>query len=213
MDMHRREHTGAPARAPLPLLLGFALFVVALGYMLAASLGRRDAPVFTPSPASRLRAARWAQSGDTITLDATDGDRWRRASLSLGRPLAAPDTAQWEIAARRYRITVAGALADLGAVPFDSAAILPSTHFVASTPTEMENEAIHRWYRYSLVTHLLTPNGHVYALRLAGGRVWKLQPLGYYCPGLTPGCVTFRYAPLERGGASAHIQGSSADGP
>jgi hypothetical protein len=211
MGMHRRERTGA-SRAPLPLLIGFALFVAALVYMLVASLARRDAPVFTPSPISRGRAARWTTDGDTLTLDATDGDRWRRASLALGRPLAERDTVRWDIAARRYRITVAGALADLGAVPFDRATVPPSARFVASTPTEMENDAMRRWYRYSLVTHLLTPDGHVYALRSADGRTWKVQPLGYYCPGLTPGCFTFRYAPLDVG-SPAHIQGSSADGP
>jgi hypothetical protein len=48
-----------------------------------------------------------------------------------------------------------------------------------------------------LVTHLLAPSGHVYALRARDGRFWKLEVLGYYCPGLTPGCVTLRYAPLE----------------
>lgn len=212
MDMHRRERTGA-ARAPLPLLIGFALFVAGLGYMLTASLARREARVFTPSPTLRVRSARWQDGGDTLTLDATDGDRWRRASLTLGRPLAVGDTARWEIAARRYRVTVAGALADLGAVSFETASIGPSTRFVASRVEEMENEAIRRWYRYSLVTHLLTPNDHVYALRSADGSVWKLQVLGYYCPGLTPGCLTVRYAPLERGGASAHVQGSSPDGP
>ncbi|HEY2026923.1 MAG TPA: HmuY family protein [Gemmatimonadaceae bacterium] len=211
MAMHRRERIGA-ARAPLPLLIGFALFVIALGYMLVASVARRDAPVFTPSPVSRVRAPQWALHGDTLTLDATDGDRWRRATLGLGRPLAEHDTVRWDVAARRYRITVAGAIADLGPVPFDRAVIPPSARFVASTTTEMENDAMRRWYRYSLVTHLLTPNGHVYALRSVDGETWKLQPLGYYCPGLTPGCFTFRYAPLERG-ASARAQGSSAGRP
>jgi hypothetical protein len=197
MDMHRRRRarTGA-ARAPLPLLIGFVLFVAALGYMLVASLARREAPVFPPSSPARVRAAGWQHAGDTITLDATDGDRWRRASLTLGRPLADHDSAPWELAAQRYRITVAGALADLGAVPFDVASITSATHFIASKPREMENETIAHWYRYSLVTHLLTPNDHVYVLRTAAGALWKLQLLGYYCPGLTPGCVTVRYAPL-----------------
>ncbi|HEY2066193.1 MAG TPA: HmuY family protein [Gemmatimonadaceae bacterium] len=210
MSMHRHERTSP--HAPLALLLGFALFVVALGYMIAASLARRDAPVFAPSPMSRPRAAEWAIRGDTLTLDATDGDRWQRATLALGRPLAEHDTVRWDVAARRYRITVAGAIADLGAVSFDSATILPSARFVASTATEMENDAMHRWYQYSLVTHLLMPNEHVYALRSVDGRVWKIQPLGYYCPGLTPGCFTFRYAPLDSG-APVHVRGSSADGP
>jgi hypothetical protein len=180
----------------LPLLAGFALFVAGLAYLVAMSLTRREVPAFAPSPPARTRAADWPTAGDTITLDATDGERWRPASLTLGRALAGPDTVQWQVAARRYRVTVAGALADLGPVPFTSARVGRSSRFVASRPGETENEAMHHWYRYSVLTHLLTPNGHVYALRTTDGQLWKLQPLGYYCPGLLPGCLTLRYARL-----------------
>lgn len=189
-------HGRRAASAPLPLLIGFGLFVIALGYLVAASLARRQAPVFPPSPPGRARAADWRRAGDTLTLDATDGERWRFASLALGGPLAGSDTTAWELAARRYRITVAGALADLGPVPFESAHLGPSARFVASTSAESANAAIGHWYRYSFVTHLLTSDGHVYALRTRAGRLWKLQVVGYYCPGLVAGCLTLRYAPL-----------------
>jgi hypothetical protein len=185
------------ARAPLPLTIGFALFVAALGYMIVASLAQREAPVFTPSASSRVRAAGWRERGDTLTIDATDGDRWRYASLAIGRTLDGADTTRWDIAARRYRLTVDGALADLGRVSFDSARVSPATRFVASRPGEVENEAIRRWYGYSMTTHLLTPGSRVYALRTRDGTLWKLQLLGYYCPRLTAGCVTLRYAPIQ----------------
>jgi hypothetical protein len=184
------------ARAPLPLLIGFGLFVAGLGYMVAASLARRDAPVFVPTSQARVRSSAWMRTGDTLTLDATDGARWRFASLTLGHPLDGADTARWELAARRYRLTVAGAIADLGTVPFETARAGPGARFIASQPGEMENAAIGHWYRYSLITHLLEPDGRVYALRTTDGALWKLQILGYYCPGLTPGCVTMRYALL-----------------
>jgi hypothetical protein len=153
--------------------------------------------VFTPSPETRARAAAWSRTSDTLTLDAGDGERWRYASLTMGRPLAGADTARWELGARRYRITVNGALADLGTVPFAHARVGAAAHFRMSRPRETVNEAIQHWYRYSFVTHLLSPTGHVYALRTRDGRLWKLEILGYYCPGLTPGCITVRYAPLE----------------
>lgn len=184
-------------RAPLPLLIGFAVFVLALGYMVASSLARRDVAVFVPSPVARVRASDWSVVGDTLTLDAGDGERWRYASLSAGQVLGGPDTARWEIGARRYRMTVHGALADLGVMPFEQARIERKTAFVESRPAETVNAAIQHWYRYSFVTHLLAPAGHVYALRTRDGRLWKLEILGYYCPGLTPGCVTLRYAPLS----------------
>ena len=192
--------TDSRARAPLPLLLGFGAFVAALVYLVAASLGRREAPVFTPTPLARARANDWERAGDTLTLDATDGARWRYASLARGQALVPPDTAGWELAARRYRITVAGALADLGPVPFERARPDGATRFVPSAPGEAVNAAIGHWYRYDAVTHLLDPGGHVYALRTSAGATWKLQVLGYYCPGLVAGCLTMRYAPVAADG-------------
>ena len=191
--MPRRRAAGVP----LPLLIGFALFVAALGYLVAGSLTRRQAPVFTPTPPGRIRAATCARAGDTLTVDATDGERWRHVSLSTGRVLVPLDTAGWELAVRRFHVTVAGALADAGLVPFDSVRPPPAARFVPSAPGEESNAAIAHWYRYSLVTHLLRPDGRVYVLRTRAGRLWKLQLLGYYCPGLTAGCLTLRYAPLD----------------
>jgi hypothetical protein len=189
------------AAVPRPLVVGFAAFVVLMVALVATSLRRREAPVHAPSSPTRTRAAGWERAGDTLTLDATDEVRWRRASLTLGRAL--DDTAGWELAGRRHRVTVAGALADLGAVSWDSARAGAGTRWIASTPREDGNAAIRRWYRYDFTTHLLAPAGHVYLLRTHAGRVWKLQVLGYYCPGVRAGCLTIRYAPLEAAAAHA----------
>lgn len=188
--MRRRR----PASAPLPLIVGFALFLAGLVWLVAASLTRREAPVFALSSPTRVRAPSWMVHGDTLTVDATNGEQWRFASLTLGSALA--DSAGWEIAARRHNITVAGALADLGKVEFERARVPATAVFVSSAARENANDAIKRWYAYSFVTHLLHSQGHVYALRARDGRLWKLQVLGYYCPGLTAGCLTIRYAPV-----------------
>jgi len=185
---------GRSASAPLPLLVGFVLFLAGLVWLIVASLTRREAPVFELSAPTRMRATGWTEHGDTLTLDATDGEQWRYASLSRGRALG--DSAGWEIAVRRHNVTVAGALADLGAVEFERARIPATAVFVSSTANEGANDAIKRWYSYSLVTHLLQTQGHVYALKTRDGRMWKLQVIGYYCPGLTAGCLTIRYAPM-----------------
>jgi len=186
--------SGRSASAPLPLLVGFVFFLAGLVWLIVASLTRRDAPVFELSAPTRVRATGWAEHGDTLTLDATDGEQWRYASLSRGRALG--DSAGWEIAVRRHNVTVAGALADLGVVEFERARIPATAVFVSSTANEGANDAIKRWYSYSLVTHLLQTQGHVYALKTRDGRMWKLQVIGYYCPGLTAGCLTIRYAPM-----------------
>ena len=162
----------ADARAPLPLLAGFALFVGALVYLVVMSLTRRDAPVFSPSPPTRTRTASWERVGDTLTVEATDTERWRFVSLSAGRPLTGSDTVGWELAARRFHIRAAGPVADLGAVPFAEAGLTPAASVALWGRADPSDGDFGRWYRYSLVTHLLMPGDHVYAIRTANGRVW-----------------------------------------
>jgi hypothetical protein len=186
-------------RPPIPLLVLFGAFIVAIVYIVAASFVRREAPVFPASPLERTRAANWQRVGDTLTIDASDGDRWQYVSLVRGRLLVPPDTAGWDIAVQRYRVitpTSAG-IADLGAESFDSARVDASSRFVPTTGVEQRtNDAINHWYRYNLLTHLLEPNGHVFAVRTPAGMLWKLAVVSYYCPRLEAGCLTMRYAPM-----------------
>jgi len=185
--------------APIPLLLLFGAFLAAIVYLVAASLTRRNAPVFPASPLERIRAANWERVGDTLTIDASDGDSWVYVSLARGRALVMPDTAGWEIATQRYRVITPaqGTIADLGTVSFDSAAVRTNAHFVSTSgDAEPENDAIKHWYRYNLLTHLLEPNGHVFAVRTPPGALWKLAVVSYYCPRLQAGCLTIRYAPV-----------------
>ena len=183
----REEDGGRRAARPLPLLIGFGAFLVVMAYLVAASFTRRTAPAFAASTEAR---------GDTITVDATDGRRWRYVSLTRGRVLAGPDTAAWEIAVRRYNVIANGDAVDLGAGSFDAVREVPPV------ADEANGSAIPRWYRYNLLTHLLEPTGHVYAVRAGSGPTYKVQILSYYCPGLTAGCMTLRFAPLMRASAT-----------
>lgn len=183
--------------APLPLFVVFGLFVAAIVYLVASSLTRRTAPVYTISPRERVRAANWESAGDTLTVDATDGDHWQYVSLERGQVLTPPDTNGWDIAVQRYRMTTppGAEIADLGRVPFE---LQPSARPALSTttfPPTVPNSAIDHWYRYNLLTHLLEPNGHLFVLRSASA-AWKLAVVSYYCPKLVAGCMTIRYAPL-----------------
>ena len=186
--------------APLPLLALFGAFLVAMGYLIVASLTRRSAPVFPVSAYTRTRPANWQHVGDTLTIDATNGDGWQYVSLAEGRVLTPPDTAGWEIAAQRYRVISAptGAIADVGAVPFDSirASNIHAPFEATTAGSPPSNAAIGHWYRYNLLTHLLEPNGHDYVVRTRDGAMYKLAVLSYYCPHLVAGCVTVRYAPV-----------------
>lgn len=107
--------------------------------------------------------------GDTLTVDATDGVAWRYVSLDRGRVLTTPDTTPWDLAVRRYNVRIRGR-GELG-----------------------------KWYRYSLLTHLLEPKREVYVVQSAGGRAFEVKIVSYYCPGLTAGCVTLTYVPVVRG--------------
>jgi hypothetical protein len=191
--------TLASARTlPLPLVILFGVFLAAIGYLVAASLTRRSAPVFPITARGRERTANWEVAGDTLTVDATDGDRWQYVSLRRGRVLDLPDTAGWEIAVQRYRVITPphGGIADLGAISFDRARASNAISFVPTTyATQPSNSAIEHWYRYNLLTHLLEPNGHLFAVR-DGDAMWKLAVVSYYCPKLVAGCLTIRYAPM-----------------
>lgn len=178
---------------PVPLLAGFAGFVAVLAWLVVVSLTRREAPAFALSGAERVRAAEWMRTGDTLTLDATRADAWTYASLVQGRALSPTDTATWDVAVRRYEVRAAGAVADLGAVPFERA----GASGVGSDRSSRRE--LGRWYRYSFITHLLEPAGRTYVVRGGDGRPWRVQVLSYYCPGVRAGCLTLRYAPLDPG--------------
>lgn len=187
-----------PRKAPLPLLILFGVFLISIGYLVAASLTRGNAPVFPISVRGRERAGNWQVAGDTLTIDGTDGDRWQYVSLQRGRVLDLPDTAGWEIAVQRYRVITPprGGIADLGTVEFGNARAAEKLAFVSTSYVSLPaNAAIEHWYRYNLLTHLLEPNGHVFAVR-SGDAVWKLAVVSYYCPKLVAGCLTIRYAPM-----------------
>ena len=155
--------------------------------------------MYSISPRERERSAHWQAVGDTLTIDATDGDRWQYVSLARGRVLTPPDTNGWEIAVQRYRMITppGGGIADLGPISFEQASRMPLAFFIPSRfDRQPSNAAIDHWYRYNLLTHLLEPNGHVFVVRPTSA-MWKLAVVSYYCPKLVAGCLTIRYAPLS----------------
>lgn len=178
------------------LLAGFGGFLALLGLLLASSLSRRQAPAFSPREAVPPRGS--GRGPDTLTVDASESGQWRLVDLDRGRVVAPPDTAGWDLALRRFHLIASGAIADAGRISFDNLAQPPVSGYIGNTfGTDTTNAAIGRWYSYSMLSHLLRPRGHVYVVRTTGGRFAKLELLGYYCPGLQAGCLTFRYAFLD----------------
>jgi HmuY protein len=187
--------TAPGARPPVLLvatLIGFAAF---LGVLVVQSVAPKRVQVFAPAARDATVPAPVAGAIDTVTLDARDEDRWRFFDLDRGMPQLSPDTAGWDLAVRRFRIIVAGdGVADLGATPFDSVAAAPSEGFVRTDfARDTGNAALAHWYRYSFLSHVLRPGGHVYVTHTDAGRYAKIEILSYYCPGPDAGCLTFRY--------------------
>jgi len=178
------------------LFAGFGVFLALLGYLLASSLTRRSTPAFAPREAVTPRDS--GRGPDTLTVDASEPARWRFVDLHRGRTLAPPDTVGWDIAIRRFHVIASGAIADAGATGFDSLARPPESGYITNTlDADTTNAAIRRWYSYGMLSHLLTPKGHLYVVRTSEGRFAKVQLISYYCPGLRAGCLTFRYAFLR----------------
>jgi hypothetical protein len=179
---------------PLPLLGGFAVFLAVIVYVVASSLARPVVRTFEPSPPRARSPSSDRGVTDTVTMDATDADTWRFLDLDSRAVLDIPDTAGWDLAFRRHSLITSGGARDLGPVAFDSVLgppVGPYTATVAGSDTA--NAVLQRWYRYRLVTHLLEPNAHVYAIRTREGRYAKLEIISYYCPGPRAGCPTIRY--------------------
>jgi hypothetical protein len=184
-------------RIPIPLLVGFAIFVVALGYLIATSLAPRNVAEFSPTPVGNRADPPAIGLVDTITVDARDPTTWRFVDFDRGVIAPPPDTAGWDLAVRRFQLIASAPVADLGTVTFSDASAAPTEVYVSTTyGRDTVNSALDRWYSYGFLSHLLRSNRNVYVLRGNSGHTVKLQLLSYYCTGAEPGCVTLRYSSL-----------------
>ncbi len=170
-------------RAPLLVWALAAAFLLLVASLLIGSFTKPEFPPYELGP----------HPDGTRTLDASRGDQW-----------------QWwgDVGFRRNRvITARGAVArDLGPVNFDSLTEVPAdeggeggqggegggysaTLFGADTV----NPGIGKWYSYSMMSHLLTSQHHVYAIRTAQGDFVALEIVAYYCREVGAACYTIRY--------------------
>lgn len=162
--------------------------------LVALTLSPTAVPTYAPTPAAPREAGRAMVGPVLYTIDATAPETWRSFSFQLGTVLDGPQ--RGDLAFRRYAI-VAGpgaGILDLGEIRFDEVREVPATGYLANEgQAEPRNPAIAGWYSYGFFSHVLSPRPRVWAVRTADGRYAKLEMVGYYCPGSTPGCPTFRY--------------------
>lgn len=207
-------------RLPVAVLAGGAAVLVMVVLLVAMSVRRPEPPTFQPTPVQPGTAGDSLVGPTLMTVDASDGSRWRYFSFAAGSVVDTPDPLGWDLAFRRFQVIVnggpgfagSGGVVDLGPVSFDSVRAVPADGYaVTVVRSDSVTAALQRWYEYSFTSHLLTPKPHVYAVRTVDGRYAKLQFAGYYCPGATPGCVTFRYTYQGAGGVDVAGAASAAE--
>ena len=178
------------------------ILALASAVVVAFTLQRPDPPTFAPSPVEPDPVGEELAGPLVRTVDATASDEWTFFSFRTGAVVTDPGPLEWDLAFRRFRIIAnggdgfagQGGIVDLGEVPFDSVRALPADGYAGTRARgDSVNEAIERWYSYSIFSHLLSPDPRVYGVRTADGRYAKMEILGYYCPGAQPGCMTIRY--------------------
>jgi hypothetical protein len=169
-------------------------FVGLVVVIVSATLTEHEAPMFEPTPVEPWATPPTSIVLDTITIDARDPDQWVFVDFMRQSVVYPPDTLGWDLAFRRFRVIASGIVADLGLTTLGAPIDTPETAYIATRfGADTVNAAIDRWYSYSFITHLLTAKDNVYAARNRDGTAVQLRFLGYYCPGMQAGCVTFRF--------------------
>jgi hypothetical protein len=185
------------ARPPILVLVLAAAFVLLVASLMIGALSKPEYPPYHLTQAGPLARP----VGDSLigpalyTLDASSTELWRPFAFRRGA-VVSPGEA-WDVAFRRFHV-IAGpgaGIRDLGEVPFDSVRDVPGDGYLANVADpDTTNPGVGKWYRYSMLSHLLTSKHHVYAVRTADDRHAKLELLAYYCGDVGVACVTFRYA-------------------
>lgn len=141
------------------------LLAAAVG-LVVASLRRPELPAYAPTPPAPAEVGPRLVGPVVYPVDATSHDGWRYFDFAQGSTVERPGPRHWDLALRRNRIIVnggpgfagEGGILDLGPVPFDSVATVPDSNYVGTVAgRDTVNPAVERWYRYNVLTHVLTP--------------------------------------------------------
>ena len=197
MTKHETADTRPPkgSLAPILLVTGAAAFLIAIVFLVASSVVREELPTFELQSPGVTDVVRDTLVFDTVTVNASSVDQWRFFDFERGTILELPDTTGWDLAFQRFRIIASDGALDLGATEFEAVRRAPEKDYAATSfDRDTVNAALDRWYSYSWITHRLQPRPSVYAIRTHNGHYAKVEFLSYYCTGMAPGCVTFRYA-------------------
>jgi hypothetical protein len=182
------------------LFVVLAVFLLMMATIVVGALRRPGVPTASVTPPNPAPAGDSLVGPLTWTLDATSDRTWAYFDFSLSSSVTSPGPLDWDLAVRRFHVIAnggeafagRGGIADLGVTSLDSVVEAPAEGYRA-TASDSTNPGIGKWYRYGYSSHLLEPNGHVYAVRTADGRYAVFEIVSYYCEGVVSGCITLRY--------------------
>ncbi len=121
------------------------------------------------------------------------------------------DSADWDIAFKRYRVKVNGGYHGTGGVivsamddvTLEDVSEAPADNWLSDGADTEEDEdplpqeALSSWYQYDSSTHILTPYERVYALRTVEGAFFKLEFAGYYNQDGASGHPSIRWTTVD----------------
>jgi hypothetical protein len=194
---------GARLAVGFGLLLGVAGLVVG-GWLLWSVL--RPAPAgFAPTRGQAIGAAGQPPAVLQFTIDARSRREWAYFDFSSDAETEASlDSLDWDIAFKRTDVITnggetnsagAGAAVDLGRVPLQEAVVSAAGFLTDAVDDErgLESPALHDWYNYDWMTHVISSDRHTYGVRTATGETALMMFLSYYCDDGSAGCITFQY--------------------
>ena len=191
------------------LAVGSGLLLVVTGLVLGGWLlwsALRPAPAgFAPTSGQAIGAVGQPPAVLQYTIDARSRSDWAFFDFSSDMETEASlDSLDWDIAFRRTDVITnggetnpagAGAAADLGRVPLQEADVTGAGFLTDAADAErgLESPALHGWYNYDWMTHVVSSDKHTYGVRTATGETALITFLSYYCDDGSAGCITFQY--------------------
>jgi hypothetical protein len=166
----------------------------------------RPAPAgYVPTSGRAIRAADQTPAVLQFTIDARRRSDWAYFDFSSdAKTEASLDSLDWDIAFKRTDVITNGgetnpagfgAAVDLGVVPLQEADVAGAGFLTDVVDEErgLESPALHSWYSYNWITHVVSSHGHTYGVRTATGELALIILLSYYCDDGSAGCITFQY--------------------
>ncbi len=197
-------------RIPKPLAIGLGVFgavavLLVAGWALWGLFGPGPNG-YSPTSGQALEVAGQPPNVFQYTIDARRRSDWAYFSFSRGTAVATSQVSlDWDLAFRRTDLLTNGGETnpashggafDFGDVPLGESQALPADSYLADTTHEergLENPALHGWYSYDWIKHVVSSKGHTYGVTTATGETASVIFLSYYCDDGSAGCITFQY--------------------